>query len=276
MRTTFNHNHCEDLVYNTVKPGNPHEINDTFSDNTVFGRRSLNQGFIQFPVARREHIDVDSHMRIKKRDDYVRNYSIYGEHKADQANKTENNDVSLQGLNTRSRKKPQRTYGLNFDKMLTWKERSDKNKMKGWQTTAVDKLVNKASNLNRGINIDKRGAGRSGLYRAGFDNIKMDDRVEEQQKKDGAVVIEVGCEVENIDLDAPLKCFAQDNQPANLIDDVKREDAPDCAGEQIDEKSDKVQEVATQKSNIDVNRFTNLGGNMKPPRFRDMVDLKRR
>ena len=60
-------------MYNTVHASNDVIKNDNYNDKMVFGRRTLNQGFIQYPITRRQHIQVDGLMKIKKRDDNIKN-----------------------------------------------------------------------------------------------------------------------------------------------------------------------------------------------------------
>ena len=271
MRRTFKHKHKEQLVYNTVLSGDPIP-NDNWSEKTVFGRRTLNQGFIQYPVVRREHIDTDRHMKIKKRDKHIKNRVLFGNHNQDKAYLTSQRDKYLDNRQTRRPPRPPTTFGLNYEKILTNNQLGYKDKMKGFRTTRVDKLVNQIFNVETHVGVDKRGSERSGLYRAGFDNIEMDDAVEEQEKKDGETMIEVNGDVDNIDLDAPLKAYAQNNKPANIVDNVPHDPVEGSEG-LVDNKK----ENNTPPKTMDTTRFSNLGsGSLKPPRMRDMIKLKRR
>ena len=272
MRRTFRHTHREDLVYNTVHASNDVIKNDNYNDKMVFGRRTLNQGFIQYPITRRQHIQVDGLMKIKKRDDNIKNRVIYGNHEQDKAYTQSQSDKYIENRRKRLPRKMGTTFGLNYEKILTNAQLGYKNKMKGFRTTTVAKLVNEIYNVETHMGVDKRGSERSGLYRAGFDNIEMDDKVEEQERRDGETMIEVNGEVENIDLDAPLKAFAQNNQPNNLIDDVVEEEGPTGSDGLVDDRKEK-----TKLPKMDTARFSNLGsGSLKPPRMRDMIKLKRK
>ena len=176
MRRTFKHKHKEQLVYNTVMSGDPIP-NDNWSEKTVFGRRTLNQGFIQYPVVRREHIDTDRHMKIKKRDKHIKNRVLFGNHNQDKAYLTSQRDKYLDNRQTRRPHRPPTTFGLNYEKILTNNQLGYKDKMKGFRTTRVDKLVNQIFNVETHVGVDKRGSERSGLYRAGFDKLLTHDEV---------------------------------------------------------------------------------------------------
>ena len=267
---SFKFNHSEDYVYNTVKPGRKQPTDKKIS---VFGKRIEEQGFDKYPVENRRRIYSESTQPVKQRDNNENNYSIYGKHLQNSAMKGPQIDFNeIHVMNRRAKTPPLKSeHSINYKKILTNQQLDFKDKYHGFRTTKVDKLVAEIFNEDVGVNVDKRGFERAGLYRSGFDMFAFEDKVEEQQKKDGEVILEKPSERETIDLDAPIKAFNQDNQVENLLNDVEKEDNPNKITEKIKEKGKEVS--IGKRAPIDTTSYKNLTGELVAPRKRDLPKL---